>query len=400
MNYTVTQINTYIKNMFTSDGLLNNVYVKGEVSNCKYHTSGHIYFTIKDSSGQLACVMFAGQRRGLTFRLLEGQSVIVYGSISIYERDGKYQLYAREITLDGLGALYQKYEELKRIMELQGLFEETHKKALPKYAKKIGIITAKTGAALQDIINISHRRNPYVQLYLYPSLVQGEGAKEDIVKALRYMDKMNLDVIILGRGGGSIEDLWAFNEEMVVRAVYECDTPIISAVGHETDTTLVDYVSDFRAPTPSAAAEIAVFDYNWYEAKINEYRESLYKRVKYKIDLLKEKTDNYKLRMRHAGPEYKMIQYRQRLIDTEDKMNRLMKQCLYQKRHRLEVLIEKMKGASPLEKLGKGYAYVEDSDGKVINSVNLVNEEDNISLALIDGKVSAKVTKVQKNDVE
>ena len=258
--YTVTQINLYIKDMFARDYALNRIYVKGEVSNCKYHTSGHIYFTLKDSKGQMACVMFAGQRSGLAFRLQEGQSVIVLGSISVYERDGKYQMYAREILLDGAGVLYQKFEELKKQLDSEGLFDQEFKKSIKQYPNKVGIVTAKTGAAIQDMINVTTRRNPYVQLILYPALVQGEAAAASIVKGIKYLDSYGVDTIIVGRGGGSIEDLWAFNEEVVARAIFSCNTPIISAVGHETDTTIADYVADLRAPTPSAAAELVTGD--------------------------------------------------------------------------------------------------------------------------------------------
>ena len=246
--YTVTEVNLYIKNMFLKDPYLNSIYVKGEVSNCKYHTSGHIYFTLKDAQGQLACVMFAGQRKGLTFRLEEGQSVIVFGSISVYERDGKYQLYASQIVLDGLGVLYERFEKLKKDLEAEGLFDKSHKKPIPPYPKRIGIVTAATGAAIQDICNIARRRNPYVQLILYPAQVQGEGAAESVVRGIKVLDKLNLDVIIVGRGGGSIEDLWAFNEEIVARAIYARNTPVISAVGHETDVTIADFVADLRHP--------------------------------------------------------------------------------------------------------------------------------------------------------
>ena len=258
--YTVGQVNGYIKNMFTQDFALRNIYVKGEVSNCKYHSSGHIYFTLKDSSGVLSAVMFAGNRKGLRFQMREGQQVIAGGSVSIYERDGKYQLYAREITLDGAGDLFRQFEELRdRLMEM-GMFAPEYKKAIPAYAKRIGVVTAPTGAAVRDIMNIAARRNPYVQLILYPAKVQGEGAKESIVRGIRMLEAAQVDVMIVGRGGGSIEDLWAFNEEIVAQAVFDCFIPVISAVGHETDTTIIDYVSDLRAPTPSAAAELAVYD--------------------------------------------------------------------------------------------------------------------------------------------
>ena len=259
--YSVGQVNTYIKNMFGQDYLLNRLYVKGEVSNCKYHTSGHIYFSLKDETGAIACVMFAAQRSTLKFRLAEGQRVIVLGSVRVYERDGKYQLYANEIVLDGVGLLYERFQALKKELEEMGMFAPEYKKPIPAYCKKVGIVTAPTGAAIRDIMNISRRRNPYVQLILYPALVQGEMAAASIVRGIEALDKLGLDVIIVGRGGGSMEDLWAFNEEIVARAIFHCQTPVISAVGHETDTTIADYVADLRAPTPSAAAELAVYDY-------------------------------------------------------------------------------------------------------------------------------------------
>ena len=259
--YSVGQVNTYIKNMFAQDFMMQRISIKGEVSNCKYHSSGHIYFTLKDGTGTMNAVMFAGNRRGLQFQMKEGDKVIVTGSVEIYERDGKYQLYAREIELDGAGNLYLKFEALKRELAEMGIFAAEYKKPIPKYIKRLGIVTAPTGAAVQDIRNIASRRNPYVQLILYPALVQGEGAVASIVNGIRALDALGVDTIIVGRGGGSIEDLWAFNEEEVARAIFACNTPIISAVGHETDTTIADFVSDLRAPTPSAAAELAVFDY-------------------------------------------------------------------------------------------------------------------------------------------
>ena len=249
--YTVKQVNAYIKNMFTQDFMLNRIYIKGEVSNCKYHTSGHLYFSLKDESGTIACVMFAGQRSGLSFRMQEGQQVIVLGSVSVYERDGRYQVYAKEIVLDGAGLLYEKFIKLKKELEEMGMFAPEYKKPIPKYVRTVGVVTAPTGAAVRDIINITRRRNPYVQILLYPALVQGDGASESVVRGIRALENAKVDVMIVGRGGGSIEDLWAFNEENVARAVFECSVPVISAVGHETDTTIIDYVADLRAPTPS-----------------------------------------------------------------------------------------------------------------------------------------------------
>ena len=396
MNYTVTQVNNYIKNMFEKDCILNNIYVRGEISNCKYHTSGHIYFTLKDEYGQIAGVMFAGMRKGLTFRLEEGQSVIIYGNVSIYERDGKYQLYAREITLDGLGVLYLKFEELKKILQLQGLFDEEHKKPIPKYASKIGVVTARTGAALQDILNIVRRRNPYVEIVLAPALVQGEGAAESIVKAIKMLDNMGLDVLIVGRGGGSIEDLWAFNEEIVARAVYECNTPVISAVGHETDTTIIDYVSDLRAPTPSAAAELATFDYNNFQQLLNEYTNSLNNRMEMHLNRVKYIYDNLKLKLQHAGPAYKMMQYRQYLTELQDRLSVKIEEVVVRKRHTLDIYIEKLMGLSPLSRLKSGYVLVTNEEQKVINTVGDVSKEDKIKLSFVDGDVVATVDDVVK----
>ena len=282
--YSVSQVNSYIKNMFTQDYLLNRISVKGEISNCKYHSSGHIYFTLKDKSGTLSAVMFASQRKGLTFTLQEGQQVVVSGSVDVYERDGKYQLYAREIKRDGNGDLFERYQKLRDELEEMGMFAPEYKQPIPKYAKTVGIVTASTGAAIRDIMNISARRNPYVQLVLYPALVQGEQAKYSIVQGIKTLDKMGLDVMIVGRGGGSIEDLWAFNEEMVARAIFECHTPVISAVGHETDVTIADYVADMRAPTPSAAAELAVFDYRQFEGQVAMYHQALLRSMERKME--------------------------------------------------------------------------------------------------------------------
>ena len=282
--YTVKQVNSYIKNMFNQDFMLNRIYVKGEVSNCKYHTSGHIYFSLKDESGTIACIMFAGSRSGLSFRMQEGQQVIVLGYISVYERDGRYQLYAREIVRDGAGALYEKFEALKKELAEMGMFAPEYKQPIPAYARTVGIVTAPTGAAVRDIINIAHRRNPFVQLILYPALVQGEEAPQSIVRGIRALETYGVDVMIVGRGGGSMEDLWAFNEECVARAVFECSVPVISAVGHETDTTIIDFVADLRAPTPSAAAELAVYEYRAAREQMEIYRNEMKNAVSAKID--------------------------------------------------------------------------------------------------------------------
>ena len=356
--YTVRQVNAYIKNMFTQDYMLNRIYVKGEVSNCKYHTSGHIYFSLKDESGTIACVMFAGQRGGLAFRMTEGQQVIVFGSVSVYERSGSYQLYAKEIRLDGEGVLYERYQQLKRELGEMGMFAPEYKKPIPAYVKNIGIVTAPTGAAIRDIMNIAGRRNPFVQLYLYPALVQGEGAKESIVRGIRLLDKQGVDVIIVGRGGGSMEDLWAFNEEMVARAVFDCETPVISAVGHETDTTIIDYVADLRAPTPSAAAELAVYDYYQMEYRINEYQQRLLRQIKVKTQMARLKLREYQTKLRYLHPENQLRENRQRLVDYEDKLRFHMEQAIKDARVQWNIYVERMKSLSPLHKLSQGFFYV------------------------------------------
>ncbi|BCN30401.1 exodeoxyribonuclease VII large subunit [Anaeromicropila herbilytica] len=396
--YSVTQINSYIKNMFMRDYALNNIYIKGEVSNCKYHTSGHIYFTLKDDKGQMACVMFAGQRSGLSFRMSEGQSVIVLGSVNVYERDGKYQLYAREILLDGAGILYQKFEKLKSELEEEGLFDAIYKRPIPKYPTKVGIVTAKTGAAIQDIMNISYRRNPYVQLILYPALVQGEGAVSSIVKGINILDEQNLDIIIVGRGGGSIEDLWAFNEEEVARAIFNASTPIISAVGHETDTTIADFVSDLRAPTPSAAAELAIPLFSDIDNLIWNYNSVLNDRMNRKVSLFKHQLDKLSIQLEYANPTYQVRQKRQLLSDMEDKLRNVMQSKLRDKRHQLAIYIEKMNGLSPLQKLNKGYALVVDKENHIVNSIDKVEIKETLTISLTDGDVIAKVTdkKVRK----
>ncbi len=394
--YTVTEINQYIKNMFMRDRILNQIFVKGEISNCKYHTSGHIYFTLKDAQGQLACVMFAGQRRGLTFRLEEGQSVIALGSINVYERDGKYQLYANEIILDGQGLLYEKYEKLKKSLEEEGLFDIAHKKPIPAYPRKVGIVTASTGAAIQDIINISGRRNPYVQLILYPALVQGQGAAESVVKGIKALDKLGVDTIIVGRGGGSIEDLWAFNEEIVARAIYQCETPIISAVGHETDVTIADFVSDLRAPTPSAAAELAVNDYMTFVAKLTDYQRKLTREIERKLSDYENRLKQLKLRLFYASPAYQLKQKRQNLIDIEQKLAGRMNRVLIEKRHKLDVYIAKLEGLSPLSKLSKGYALITGEDHKPIQSIKKVRRDEILTVSLLDGELRTRVEDISE----
>ena len=390
--YTVRQVNTYIKNMFTQDFILNRIYVKGEVSNCKYHTSGHIYFSLKDESGTIACVMFAGHRSGLSFRLQEGQQVIVLGSVSVYERSGQYQLYAREIMLDGAGALYEKFEALKKELAEMGMFAREYKQPIPKYIHTLGVVTAPTGAAVRDIINIAGRRNPYVQIILYPAQVQGEGAAESIVRGIRALEKKKVDVMIVGRGGGSIEDLWAFNEEPVARAIFECSVPVISAVGHETDTTIADFVADLRAPTPSAAAELAVYDHREARERIRTYQEAMLRQVTLKISEKRSVLERLRMRLNYAHPRQKLNESRQYAADLETRLRLLMQNRLDREKHRLALCVEKMKGLSPLEKLSHGYSYIQNQNGENIRSIRQVSDGTALEIYVSDGRIRALVT--------
>lgn len=394
--YTVKQVNAYIKNMFTQDFMMNRIYVKGEISNCKYHTSGHIYFSLKDQSGTIACVMFAGSRSGLSFRMQEGQQVVVLGNVNVYERDGKYQLYAKEIILDGAGLLYEKFEKLKKELEERGFFASEYKQSIPRFAKKVGIVTAPTGAAVRDIINISTRRNPYVQLILYPALVQGEGAAKSIVSGIKALEEADVDVIIVGRGGGSIEDLWAFNEEIVARAIFDCRIPIISAVGHETDFTIADYVADLRAPTPSAAAELAVYEYMGIAEAMKEYERCLRRSMIQKIRLARQMSEQKQLKLKMSHPRQKLNEKRQRLADLEQHIQMEFMQCLQNRKHKFAIYVEKMKGLSPLAKLSSGYSYVEDLSHKNLKSVTQVKLEEKLRIYMTDGIVNATVTEIEE----
>lgn len=385
--------------MFTQDFMLNRLYVKGEVSNCKYHTSGHIYFSLKDESGSIACIMFAGQRSGLGFRMQDGQQVIVLGSITTYERDGKYQLYAKEIILDGAGLLYERFEALKKELGEMGMFAEEYKQPIPRFAKKIGIVTAPTGAAIRDIMNISARRNPYVQLILYPALVQGEGAAASIVKGIEVLDKTDVDVIIVGRGGGSIEDLWAFNEEIVARAIFNCTTPIISAVGHETDTTIADYVADLRAPTPSAAAELAVFDYQAFNQYMIERQLYLKRVMNQKVQFERMKAERYQLKMNYLHPGMRLREQQQRCVEYEQRLRLAMEKKVALDKQKLAIRIERMKGLSPLAKLNQGFSYVTNASKRTVKSIQDIKKKDELTIYVTDGIVKARVEDTIQKDV-
>ncbi|MDD7419310.1 exodeoxyribonuclease VII large subunit [Blautia sp. HCP3S3_C12] len=396
--YSVGQVNRYVKNMFTQDFFLQKIYVKGEVSNCKYHTSGHIYFSLKDETGTMSCVMFAGHRRGLAFSMKDGDKVIVGGSVDVYERDGRYQLYAKEITLEGAGALYERYLALKQELEEMGMFAGEYKQPIPKFIRRLGVVTAPTGAAVQDIRNISYRRNPYLQIILYPALVQGADAAESIVKGIRMLDRLNVDVIIVGRGGGSIEDLWAFNEEIVARAIFECRTPVISAVGHETDFTIADFVADLRAPTPSAAAELAVNDYRSVVESVSVYRQRMYRAMSTRLDFYRSRLANFSTKFGYLSPEYRLREQRQRLADAESSLQNAMEGKLKENRHRLSLYVERFTGLSPLRKLNQGFSYVADQEKRTLTSVKQVKNGDTIYISVTDGTIEAKVNSIKKEE--
>lgn len=396
--YSVKQINAYIKNMFSQDYLLRNIAVSGEVSNCKYHTSGHIYFSLKDESGAIACVMFAGQRKGLAFSMKNGDKVVVDGCVDVYQRDGRYQLYARKIALAGAGLLYQRFLALKAQLEEMGMFAPEYKQPIPRFIRTLGVVTAPTGAAIQDIRNIASRRNPYVQIILYPALVQGEGAKESIVRGIQALESLGVDAMIVGRGGGSIEDLWAFNEEEVARAVFNCSVPIISAVGHETDTTITDYVADLRAPTPSAAAELAVYDYRAFQETLLGYRQMFQEKMGNRLRLMEERLRQYRMRLGYLSPQSQIREKRQYLADIELRLRAFMERQLEQAKNSLGIRVERLKGLSPLDKLKQGLSYGMDAGGKPLVSISQVRPDDAVTLQVSDGTIQARVTEVKPVD--
>ena len=396
--FSVGQINRYVKNMFTQDFILQKIYVKGEVSNCKYHTSGHIYFSLKDETGVLSCVMFAGHRRGLAFRMKDGDRVVVGGAVDVYERDGRYQLYAKEISLEGAGALYERFLALKTELEEMGMFAQEYKQPIPAFIHRLGVVTAPTGAAVQDIRNISLRRDPYLQIILYPALVQGEGAADSIVRGIHMLDQAEVDVIIVGRGGGSIEDLWAFNEEKVARAIFECRTPIISAVGHETDFTIADFVADLRAPTPSAAAELAVADFRQILQNIAGLRDRMQKAMQRRAELGRAQLMQYQMRFQYLNPEAKLRDNRQRLADLDELLRRAMKNRIAEERHMLGIYLERYRGLSPLYKLNQGYSFVSDREGNGIISTKQVHSGDLLEISVTDGLIEAEVRSSRKED--
>jgi len=389
--YTVADINRYIKNMFSQDFMMRKIYVKGEISNCKYHSSGHIYFTLKDESGSLRGIMFAGSAKNLKHKLKDGDQVVALGSIEVFQQAGNYQLYVKEIIFDGTGDLNDRYQELKTRLEEMGMFADEYKKPIPAYPQKIGIVTAPTGAAIRDIGQIAFRRNPYIQLILFPALVQGEGAKASIVEGIEQLDNLGVDLIIVGRGGGSIEDLGAFNEEMVAHAVFQCKTPIISAVGHETDTTIIDYVADLRAPTPSAAAELAVFPISEVLEILLSSQNYLDKQFTITLNNWKSKLMKMKIQLEKNNPSSKLNEQRSTLAELEHKIMDQFQKLVQERIKRLEIYAGKLDGLSPLKKMKQGYSMILNPAGEKIYSVHQLVIDEKIKIAMQDGVVEAKV---------
>lgn len=389
--YTVAQINSYIKNMFTQDYLLSAVAVKGEISNYKYHSSGHIYFTLKDKQSVISCVMFAGNRRGLSFSLQEGMQVVVYGRVDTYERDGKYQLYAVRIEQDGLGELYKRFLKLKAELEEKGLFAPEYKQPIPKDCRVLGVVTAPNGAAIRDIISVAKARDPYIQIVLYPANVQGVSAAPSIVRGIKMLEQYGVDTMIVGRGGGSIEDLWAFNEEIVAQAIFDCSVPIISAVGHETDTTIADFVADVRVETPTAAAQLATKDVASIERAIEAYSDELKRGISRKTEMARLLVGRYGARLSGLSPKSKIQDRRFFTMQSEDRLREAMHRNIEKRRNRLALAAGALNGVSPLEKLAQGYSFSETKDGRCINDADMVKPGDQITVYVKNGQIDATV---------
>ena len=395
--YSVSQVNSYIHDMFAQDYLLNRIRVRGEISNCKYHTSGHIYFTLKDEKAAVSCVMFAGFRSGLRFRLENGLRVIAAGNIGVYERGGTYQLYAKEITADGTGALYERFEALKQQLSDMGMFDESYKKPIPKFIRTLGVVTAPTGAAVRDIIQIARRRNPGIQIILYPAKVQGEDAAQSVAEGIEVLDRYGVDVIIAGRGGGSLEDLWAFNEEITARAVFACNTPVISAVGHETDVVITDFVADLRAPTPSAAAELAVADMRAVCSMLEDQRHRLYSLMMEQVRSARNGLESRERMLSLASPGHRIQELRLHLEDRSQRLQSLMSRKLLQQRQRLELAAQRLESLSPSHRLSQGMAVITAEDGRMIRRAGQIRAGDNVRIIMQDGRADAVIRDVQED---
>ncbi len=390
--YSVGQINNYIKNMFAQDYLLNReVSVRGEVSNCKYHSTGHIYFTLKENGSAISCVMFSSYRRNLNFQMTDGQQVVVKGKVEVFVRDGKYQIYASSIERDGEGNLYLAFEALKKRLEAEGMFSQEYKRELPATVKTLGVVTAPTGAAVRDIISVAKRRNPYIQIVLYPAIVQGDGAAASIIRGMEALEAYGVDVMIVGRGGGSIEDLWAFNEEAVAHAIFQCGVPVISAVGHETDFTIADFVADKRAATPSAAAELAVVEFARTEAYLDEYKMRLSRAMEQHILRARMKAQLIKQKINAASPAAKVREYRMTGARLSEKLDSNITQLIRNKRNTLRILVERMHSVSPIKRLNGGMAYLSDDSGKRVSCANDMRVGEDIYIRMKDGEAKATI---------
>ena len=387
----VTELNKYIKDKIDKDEMLNNVFVKGELSNYKHHYTGHLYFTLKDENSLIKCIMFKGYTANLKFEPKDGTKVTIFGSVSVFERDGVYQIYVKAMQEDGIGSLYKAYEEMKAKLEKEGLFDQSHKKKIPLMPRCIGVLTSNTGAVIRDIINVSTRRNPNVYIKLLPVPVQGPGAAEKIVDAIKIMNEKKLaDVIIVARGGGSLEDLWPFNEEIVARAIYDSELPVISAVGHETDFTIADFVADLRAPTPSAAAELAVPNIVDIKLKLEAYNNRYKLALKKKVEFMKLRYEKC-MNSRVFKEPLQKINEKYILIDMKVKtMQNSISNIYNNKKTNMIKHIAKLDALSPLKTLTRGYSIVQ-VNGKVVKSVNQIKKDDEIDIRLIDGKARAKV---------
>ena len=395
--FSVSEVNNYISGMFDNDFMLKNICIRGEVSNITYHTSGHIYFTLKDENSYISGVMFRSNRaKGLTFPVKTGDEVMVTGKIGVYAAAGKYQIYATSFEQSGVGRLYQRFEELKLKFQEMGMFDEAYKRPIPKYATKVGIVTAATGAAIHDIITTVARRNPHVQLTLCPAQVQGDGAAESIAEGIARLDELNLDLIIVGRGGGSIEDLWAFNEEEVARAIFACDTPIISAVGHEPDYTIADYVADLRAPTPTAAAELAAFEYRAFIEELTNIEARLYNAFSNSYERSKSRLEIFKNRLGALSPTNVLTQYQMRLAELSNQLDNNMDRLLTFSRHRLENDAGKLDGLSPAKKLSSGFSYVVDKDGNNVTKASDFDIDDECRIYFSEGSIRTRVVEVEQ----
>ena len=392
MAITVTDLNKYIKDKIANDEYLNHILIKGEISNFKHHYTGHMYFTLKDENSLVKCIMFKSYAQKLNFTPKDGMKVYILGSVSVFERDGVYQIYAQVMEEDGLGDLYTKYQELKNKLEKEGLFDSSHKKQIPMMPKIIGVLTSQTGSVIRDIINVSTRRNPNVYIRLLPVPVQGEGAAEKIADGIRYMNENNLaDVLILARGGGSLEDLWPFNEEIVARTIYESKIPIISAVGHETDFSIADFAADLRAPTPSAAAELAVPDIYEVKQKILGYQNRLRISLVKKVELMKMRYEKCMASSVFKEPTRK-IQEQYLIVDQYiKKLENLIKTRYEKDKTKYIEIVAKLDAYSPLKTLSRGYSITE-KDGKIVKTVNDLKEGDNILIHLVDGNKNATIS--------